>query len=203
LLYVGPEACEMSEPTQATPEAPAAAPKSKIVPLLLVINTAFGGAALFLAMRKPATTVVHAAPAAAPGHEGAAAGAAAEGHETAVGGEGHEAPPPPRREDSEGAPGPVVKLEGFVIQLRTADSERYARVAFDLEIATEGDRKPVADRLSQIRDSIITYYSDRTLDELRGSEGIERTKSALLKRFDEIVPGRRIRGLFITDFVIQ
>src|SRR5205085_5237533 len=109
-------------------------------------------------------------------------GGAGEGH-GAPAGEGHEAPA--RHEDPEnGAPGPVVKLEGFVIQLRTAETDRYARVAFDLEIASEGDRKALSDRLSQIRDTIIMYYSDRTLDELRGSEGIERTKQALLKRFD-------------------
>ena len=191
----------MSETTEPTPPQ-AAAPKSKLLPLLLLINTAFGGAVLFLALRRPPAA---AAPtAAAPAH--GAAGEGAKGEHGAEHGAEHEgaAAPAPAHDEPEGnQPGPVVKLEGFVIQLRTAEADRYARVAFDIEIASEGDRKAVSDRLSQIRDAIIIYYSDRTLDELRGSEGIERTKVALLRKFDELVPGRRIRSLFITDFVIQ
>jgi flagellar FliL protein len=194
----------MSETSEATPPAPAppAAGKSKLLPLLLLLNTGFGGTALYLAMRKPMAAPAAPAPAGEHGAAGGAAAAKGEHGEASEHGEGAPAPPPPPRDD-EGGPGPVVKLDGFVIQLRTADTDRYARVAFDIEIANENDRKAVSDRLSQIRDAIIMYFSDRTLDELRGSEGIERTKNALLKKFDELVPGRRIRNLFITDFVIQ
>jgi flagellar FliL protein len=171
----------MSDTPEATAQPPAPAPKSKLVPLLLIVNTAFGGAAVFLATRKPAPA--EAKTAAEPAHEG---GGEAKGHEPA----GNQ-------------PGPILKMESFVIQLRTTDSDRYARVAFDIELATENDRGTVNARTSQLRDAIIAYFSDRTLDELRGSEGMERTKIALLKKFDELVPGRRIRGLFVTDFVIQ
>jgi flagellar FliL protein len=194
----------MSE-AEPTPPAPTPAPsKSKMLPLLLLVNTAFGGAALYLALRKPAPAPASGSAPAAAGHAPAGEHGAAGGAEAPKGEHGESAPEAPSRpRDDEGGPGPVVKLEGFVIQLRTADTDRYARVAFDIEIANENDRKAVSDRLSQIRDAIIMYFSDRTLDELRGSEGIERTKNALLKKFDELVPGRRIRSLFITDFVIQ
>jgi flagellar FliL protein len=92
------------------------------------------------------------------------------------------------------SPGPILKLENFVIQLRGVDQDRYVRVAFDMEVGGDADREVVQARLPQIRDSVITYFSDRTLDELRGSEGIDRTKSALMKRLDEVVPGRRIHA---------
>jgi flagellar FliL protein len=183
----------MSETSAETPPPPAPASKSKLVPLLLVLNTGFGGGVMFLVMKRPPTAAASAA-----GAEGKHA--KAEGHEGGGEGEGEG--------EGEGAgggqmPGPIVKLDSFVIQLRTVDADRYARVAFDIEIAHESDRGAVAARLSQIRDAVIAYFSDRTLDELRGSEGMERTKVALLKRFDDIVPGRRVRSLFVTDFVIQ
>jgi flagellar FliL protein len=72
-----------------------------------------------------------------------------------------------------------------------------------MEVSADPDREVVQARLPQIRDSVITYFSDRTLDELRGSDGIERTKMALMKRLEDIVPGRRVRALYITDFIIQ
>jgi len=57
--------------------------------------------------------------------------------------------------------------------------------------------------MPRIRDAVIGYLSDRTEDELRGSEGLAQMKSALAKKIDEIVPGHRVRGLFTTEFIIQ
>ena len=162
---------------------PAAAPRlggSKLVPLILVVNVAMMGAVLFMVMRKPSASAPASVEAPAPSEHG----------EAAAGGHGP-------------GPGPVLKLENFVIQLRGVDQDRYVRVAFDVEVTTDADKEVVQTRLPQIRDSVITYFSDRTLDELRGSDGIERTKTALMKRLEEIVPGRRIRALYVTDFIIQ
>ena len=181
----------MAQNEEVAPVA-AAAPKAsanKLVPVILGVNVLMMGAVMFMVMRKPAAAAAPApvsVEAPAPSGHGEAAGAGAGT------GPGH-AP----------APGPVLKLENFVIQLRGVDQDRYVRVAFDMEVGGDADREVVQVRLPQIRDSIITYFSDRTLDELRGSEGIDRTKSALMKRLDEVVPGRRIHALYITDFIIQ
>jgi flagellar protein FliL len=100
-------------------------------------------------------------------------------------------------------PGPLLKLEDFVIQLKAVDTDRYVRLSFDLELRSEADQEVVAARLSRIRDLVIAYFADRTIDELRGSQAMERTKSLLAKRIDEVVPGRRIKNIFITDFIVQ
>jgi flagellar protein FliL len=169
-----------TEATTASPPAPAPKSGSKLVPMILVANLAMMSVVLVFVMRKPAAA--HPEPGANP----EAAGAAGE----------HGPGTPP-------GPGPILKLENFVIQLRGVDQDRYIRLAFDIEVSTEADREVVQKRLAQIRDTVISYFSDRTLDELRGSEGIERTKAAIIKRLDEIVPGRRIRALYITDLIIQ
>jgi flagellar FliL protein len=181
----------MAQNEEAAPAAAAAAPKAgssnKLVPLILGVNVLMMGAVMFFVMRKPsAAPAPVAVEAAAPSGHGEATGAGAGT------GPGH-AP----------APGPVLKLENFVIQLRGVDQDRYVRVAFDVEVTADTDKEVVQARLPQIRDSVITYFSDRTLDELRGSDGIERTKIALMKRLDEIVPGRRVHALYVTDFIIQ
>jgi flagellar basal body-associated protein FliL len=155
---------------------------SKMVPLLLVTNTLLMGGVLFLVMKKPAA--MPAAPVAA---------AAAEEH---GGGDGH-------GKKASDAPGPMLKLDNFIIQLKTSDTDRYVRVAFDLEVHSELDKEAVTARLSQVRDSIISYFSDRTLDELRGSAGMERTKEQLFKRLDELIAGRRLKAIYMTDFIVQ
>ena len=184
----------MSDEVKA--ETPAAAPKapggSKIVPIMLVMNTLLVVGVLVFVMKKQAPAGV-VAPAAAASGEGEH-GEKGEHGEAKGGGE---------HGDKGGGPGPMVKLENFVIQLKAVDSERYVRVAFDLELGSEPDKEIIQARLSQIRDSIISYFSDRTLDELRGSDGMDHIKQMLLKRLDAVVPGHRIKAIYITDFIIQ
>lgn len=174
----------MAEPEAAAP--PPAAAKGgggKILPILLGLNTVLLGGVLFFAMKKPA-------PAAAT------ASAAAPETDPKVDENGKPLPPSDQ-------PGPPLRLENFIIQLRTADTERYVRVAFDLELRTEADKEVVTPRLAIIRDAVIRYFSDRTLDELRGSEGMDRVKTDMMKKLDEIVPGKRIKNIYLVDFIVQ
>lgn len=181
----------MAQNEEAASAPAAAAPKSgggsKLIFIILGMNVLMMGVVLFVVLRKPAGP--------APAHA-AETPAKAEKAEGPAGERGAAPAGPPK-------PGPILKLENFVIQLRGVDQDRYVRVSFDLEVSADIDRDAVQSRLPQIRDSIITFFSDRTLDELRGSEGIDRTKVSIMKRLEEIVPGRRVRAIYITDFIIQ
>jgi flagellar FliL protein len=147
----------------------------KLLPTVLLLNTALIGGVLVLVMKKPT----------------AVAPAAAQATESGGGDFNRE------------APGPILKLEDFVIQLKAVDTDRYVRLSFDLEVGSDADRDAVSARVSPIRDVVISYFADRTIDELRGSQAMERTKAILAKRIDDLVPGRRIKNIFITDFIVQ
>lgn len=174
--------------------AETAAPKSnnnKILPIILVVNTLLMTGVLIFVMKRPS------AEAAAPGKEHAAAkghdepAAKTEGGEhggTSEGGEG---------------PGPTLRLDNFIVQIRAVEGDRYAHMTIEVEIGGEVDKKAFESRMPHIRDGVIGYLADRSEDELRGSEGLTQVKEALVKKLDEIVPGHRVRGLFITEFIIQ
>lgn len=198
---------EEEQPVAKAPEAP-----SKLIPMILIANTVLMGAVLAIVLlRKPqATTVV--VPAVKTGTDNSAHAGAGEGKEGGkeegkeeggghgeAAGKGEGAAPA----DPGAAPGPILKLENFIIQLRGTDTDRYVRVAFDLELVTEVDRAAIQSRMPHIRDAIISYFSDRSLDELRGSEGMDRIKLAVAKKLDDILAAHRVRSVFITELVIQ
>lgn len=115
-------------------------------------------------------------------------------------------------EGKEGAPaaeptgtklGPLVKIADFVIHLRNPDADRYARMSFDVEVFSESDKERLIAQTPKVRDAFITYLSDRSLEELRGSEGLGRTKETLQSTLRQILPDIRIRAIFISDFVVQ
>ena len=186
-----------------TPEGP-----SKLVPMILIANTVLMGAVLAVVLlRKPSTAVAVAAPTHAVSGTGTGGNGSSEespGHGEGAGkgeGAGHGEGAAPV--DPTSAPGPILKLENFIIQLRGTDTDRYVRVAFDLELMGEADRAQVQARMPHIRDAIISYFSDRSLDELRGSEGMDRIKQAVAKKLDEILAAHRVKSVFITELVIQ
>jgi flagellar FliL protein len=149
--------------------------RSKLVPLLLLLNAALLVAVLAVLLLRPGG--VAPAPAATP--EDAPTAAAAS------------------------APGPTIRLPDLTVHLRNPEADRYARIGVELELYREEDRATVNAHLPMIRDAFLAWFSDRTVEELQGSEGLARSKADLLERFEKIVPGRTVRALYITDFVVQ
>ena len=64
-------------------------------------------------------------------------------------------------------------------------------------------KEMVAKILPRIRETFIAYLSDQTLEDLRGSEGIRKTKEALFQKLNAIAPGSGMRAIYVTDLVIQ
>jgi flagellar FliL protein len=150
---------------------------SRLPTLLGVVNTLLTAAALAVLLLRPA------AAAKPPGETHAA-------EEPGAGPAGHTA-------------GPTFKMADFVIHLRNTEAERYARLSLELELGTEADRDRLTPHVPRLRDAFVGYFSDRTAEELSGSEALARTKAALLKVCEDLVPGGHIRALYFTDFVIQ
>ena len=175
--------------------ADAAPPKSgnKVLPILLVVNTLLVTGVLIFVMKRPSAQAASGKGEHAEKAEKSEHGEKGEGK----GEHGGEA------EHDSDAPGPAVHLDAFIVQVRSAEGDRYVHITFDIEVGSEGDKKALEARMPRVRDAIIGYLSDRTEDELRGSEGMTQVKAAVTKKVEELVPGRRIKGLFTTEFIIQ
>jgi flagellar FliL protein len=167
--------------------AAAAAGKSKVLPLLLVINTLLLTGVLIFVMKRPAAQ-------AEPEAKAKAEHGSGEGHEGAEGA---------AKDDGTPGLGPTLRFDNFTVQLKSADVDRYAHLSIEIEVPDEVAKGSVEKRVPPVRDAILAYLSDRTAEELRGSEGLAAMKESLIKKLDEIVPGHRIRALYITDFIIQ
>jgi flagellar FliL protein len=176
----------MAEETKETPEPkPAGGGGSKIVPILLVVNMLLVGGVIALFFLKG-------------GMGGGHAAEAKPAAEAEAGGHGAAGPEKP------GAlPGPTSRMADFVVHLRDAEVDRYARLSFEVELASEEEKAKFEKYTPRIRDGFISYLSDRTIEELRGSEQVKRVKTSLQEMLIELAPGAKIRALYITDLVIQ
>ena len=181
----------------ATLAVPADAPPKKGGPqnLLLVANALLLigvlGAVAFLALKKPSG--------AAPASEAEPSGHAAQKES----GNGHGGSSKDDRGSMPPGAGPTLKLADFVVHLKNPESDRYARFSFEVEVSGDKDKDTLTARTAQVRDSFITYLSDRTVEDLRGSNALDKLKQALFERLSEIAKDSHPRQLYITDFVLQ
>jgi len=184
----------MAEEAKAEAKAPAAktAGGGKLVPVLLVVNSLLLAGVLALLLLRPPGAAPHAAAADKGGEHAAAAQAEHAGKGGEKGKDGKEA-----------LPGPTLRMPDFVVHLRDVDADRYARVSFEMEVADEKGKEAVTLRMPQIRDAFLSYLSDRTAEDLRGSEAIGRVKAALGQKLAEVAPGTPVRGLYVTELVVQ
>jgi flagellar FliL protein len=188
---------EQSETPAAAPNEKAASGTSKIPLILSALNTVLLAGVLVVTLRGPGAL---AKPATAAG---AASAEEAKAEETSA----------PEGEDKEGGKaegagktggtGPTVRLPDFIVHLRDPDADRYARLSFEVELKEEKAKDVLNGRLPQIRDSFLAYLSDRSVEELRGSEAMALLKEALTKRLREIAPGAPVKALYVTDLVVQ
>ena len=170
-------------------ESPPPERKSNLMPIFLIINsTVLVGILELQLMKSGGDDAPETAPAA------------------------QEAPPPPVQtaggepiDPKTGLPmrGPTIGLGEYVVHLRNPDMDRYARFEFQAQLGRDSDIEYVKIMQPEIRDRFIAYLNDRSLEELTGSAGLEKVKTDLFERLDTIIPGRRVKAIFLTEFVIQ
>ena len=189
---------EAETKTEAKPAAGGGG--SKVVPLLLGVNSLLLAAVLALLVLRPGGGAKH-AEAAEPAHAAADAGhGGGHGDKPADKDEKHDAK---GKDGKEALPGPTLRLPDFIVHLRDVDADRYARLSFELELPDEKAKEAINARLPQIRDAFLAYLSDRTAEDMRGSEAMQRVKTALAQKLAEAAPAATVRGLYVTELVVQ
>jgi flagellar protein FliL len=100
-------------------------------------------------------------------------------------------------------PGPTLRVPDFVVHLRDPEVDRFARLTVEVEVADDQAKQALAARMPVIRDSFIAYLSDQSAADLRGSEAIAKAKGELVERLKRSAPNTPVRGLYVTELVVQ
>ena len=175
--------------------------KSKFSLILLVLLVFMTGAAGFFGWQYFA-----AAPKVEPKAEAA----------PTVGKEGEEAEPPSTGEEGErGAGGEhaekgnqsaVLNFEPFLVNLADRDNSRYLRITIKLQVANKGAADKIASAevlTSQIRDTILSTLATKNSDQITTREGKDQLKGEITEKLNGFLPGKPVKAVFFTDFVVQ
>ena len=97
----------------------------------------------------------------------------------------------------------IVALDPFVLNL--ADHGRYLKVTIQLEVSDEKLAETVKEKTPQLRDTIITLVSSKSLNSISSPEGKFQLKDEVLFRTNQIMGLDKdaFKGLYFTEFVMQ
>jgi len=161
-----------------TPDEVVAAKGSSPLPAVLsVLSLLVGGAALVI-------TLTRSAP---------AAHAPADGEEEAQ----DEAEPAGK------GPGPLFALTGFIVNLADRDSGHYLKLSVSIELPSEKALEKLRAREAVLRDGVLMLLSGKTVSQVQDTEGKQALRAGISALVEEILGGKKPRGVFFTEFVVQ
>lgn len=97
----------------------------------------------------------------------------------------------------------IVALDPFVLNL--SDHGRYLKVTIQFEITDESMHEFVKEKTPQLRDTIITLVSSKSLNSISSPEGKFQLKDEVLFRANQIMGLDKdlFKNLYFTEFVMQ
>ena len=97
----------------------------------------------------------------------------------------------------------IISLDPFVLNL--SDRGRYLKVTIQFEVTDETLQEAVTVKTPQLRDTIITLVSSKSLSSISSPEGKFQLKDELLFRANQIMGMEKdvIKNLYFSEFVMQ
>jgi len=117
-------------------------------------------------------------------------------------------PPPQKVEQKYNASslvkmGPIYPLDPFIVNLLSANADRYLKCKIDLELSSAKLQKEINKKLPAIRDMIIQILSSKSVEEVITAQGKEKLKEEIKRKINSILTTGQITHVYFTEFVIQ
>jgi flagellar basal body-associated protein FliL len=177
-------------------EAPAAAPKAKGSPAVLIMAvlaavTVGATGSMFVMMKKMNKPVPLAS--GAPGAAGAAAEAAPPPEE----------PPPESGGEGEGPSESVITLAPFIINLEDEGEAHFLKVTIAVELISPKWAKHFEHDVPKVRNAVLLLLGNLKMSSTQGTENKKRILEQLRTTIIDTAGKKDVRDVYLTEFVIQ
>lgn len=99
--------------------------------------------------------------------------------------------------------GPLYSLDTFIVNLADAGRSRYLRVTMDLELAESTAAGELAERLPQVRDSILMILPSKQFEDVASMEGKIALRDEIMTKLNTLFAKNVVTNIFFTEFVVQ
>ncbi len=111
--------------------------------------------------------------------------------------------PKPGRTVDVSPAGHMYSMESFIVNLNNPGGKRFLKTTIDLELTREEVIPDLKARLPQLRDVIILFLSEKSVNDIQGIDGKIVLKNNLITRINSVMGKGKIRNIYFTEFIIQ
>lgn len=98
----------------------------------------------------------------------------------------------------------TIPLEEFIVNLKQETSARhYIKITLSLMYTDEKSGPIIESNVSKIRDSIISTLRSKTYEEVLDETKVSGIKSELIENVNTTLGDSLIKGVYITDVIVQ
>ena len=101
------------------------------------------------------------------------------------------------------APGPVLTLDEFLVNLSDPGSDHFLKVTVGLELDKGKTPEALKDEVAPIRDAILMTLSSKSRTDIAPVAGREKLKSEIVKKVNTALGEDDVRSVYFTNFVMQ
>ena len=107
------------------------------------------------------------------------------------------------QEGTGGGQGHIYSMDPFLVNLAAPDQVRYLKVKIAIESTERKPDEEYQQRLSQLRDSILTVLSTKRYQDIFDAEGKKKLKEEIIARLNPLVNHFQVKTVYFTEFVVQ
>lgn len=101
------------------------------------------------------------------------------------------------------ADGPIIELDGFVVNLAAAREKKYLKTKMSVHLYTLEDQPEFEKYLSVVRNEILLQLSAVEVESVMTIEGKRELEKMLVQKVNERLDMDRIANIYLTEFVTQ
>lgn len=96
-----------------------------------------------------------------------------------------------------------LELDPFLVNLSDPGGSHYLKATLTLELADPGAADWINARVPRVRDRVLLLLSSKESAELLSAEGKFRLRDDVQQAINDMMGGRRVTAVYLTEFVVQ
>jgi flagellar FliL protein len=100
-------------------------------------------------------------------------------------------------------PGVIFDVEPFIVNLADAQEVRYLKLTVKLELDSHEAPDELANRIPQIRDTILVLLTSKDSASIRTTQGKFQLRDEITQRVNSLLPKPAVHTVYFTEFVVQ
>lgn len=111
--------------------------------------------------------------------------------------------PVSKEEEKKDAPGHMIALDPFIVNLADTAETKYLKITINLEVENEEISAEVGTRTPQLRDALLMLLTSKTSGDVKDMAGKLKLQDDMVTRINNFLQTGKVKAVYFSEFVMQ